>query len=186
MYTTAIVSILLLLSSSALASPQGRSAKKPCSPAVVALAAGIHLNIQGQYAEYNGTVAVEQIETTGIQGTDDTTIAFLLAKGRLEGTIQAGQNIRLTNQQIAPPGNPAVPGLAKYAAAQETEKALAAGLTGEYEVDQAALESLKSDIKQGIQLNENNLKNVSALACQNIFRGREIADHRFDLGHVGM
>jgi hypothetical protein len=115
------------------------------------------LNIQGQYAELNGTLAVEQVETT----QPGNTTAFLLAKGALEAIIQSGQNLRLFNQQIVPPGNPAIPGLNKYAAAEEVEKALAAGLTGDYAVDKAALDSLKKDITQGIQLNTDNLKNVS-------------------------
>lgn len=70
-------------------------------------------------------------------------------------------NIRLFNQQIAPPGNAAIPGLAKYAAAQQTEQALAEGLTGVPSEDKKALESLKSDIMAGIKLNEKNLKKVS-------------------------
>jgi hypothetical protein len=115
------------------------------------------LNIQGQYAELNGTLAVEQVETT----QPGNTTAFLLAKGALEAIIQSGQNLRLFNQQIVPPGNPAIPGLNKYAAAEEVEKALAAGLTGDYAVDKAALDSLKKDITQGIQLNTDNLRNVS-------------------------
>lgn len=152
-----VLSAILLLSGAAIATPQFGEHRRHCSQAVVALAAGIHLNIQGQYAEYNGTLAVEKVETE--QAGNST--AFFLAKGQLQSDIQAGQNIRLTNQQIAPAGNPAIPGLAQYAAAQETEKALAAGLTGEYATDKAALDSLKKDITQGIQLNENNLKNVS-------------------------
>lgn len=36
--------------------------KRPCSQAEVALATGIHLNIQGQYAEFNGTKHVEEVE----------------------------------------------------------------------------------------------------------------------------
>ena len=52
-------------------------------------------------------------------------------------------------------------GITKYAAAQETEKDLAANLVGTYVVDKSAIDSLKMDIMQGIQLNENNLKLVS-------------------------
>lgn len=70
-------------------------------------------------------------------------------------------NIRLFNQQIAPAGNAALPGLAKYAAAQQTEQSLAMGLTGVPGQDAAALSSLKSDIMAGIKLNEMNLAAVS-------------------------
>jgi hypothetical protein len=72
-------------------------------------------------------------------------------------------NIRLFNQQIAPSGNAAIPGLAKYAAAQQTEQSLAEGLSGVPSEDEEALNGLKSDIMAGIQLNESNLKKVSTL-----------------------
>ena len=131
--------------------------KPPCSEAVVALATGIHINIIGQYAEFNGTKMVQQVETEQAGNTD----AFLIAKGQLESDIQGGMNIRLFNQEIAPPGNPAIPGLKKYAMAQETEKNLVAGLTGSYAKDKSAIDSLMSDIMTGIKLNQNNLKSVS-------------------------
>jgi hypothetical protein len=153
-----IIPILLVLSGAAAAAPTlNPFAILPCDQRISALAAGIHLNIQGQWAEYNGTLAVEEAETKQAGNTT----AFLLAKGALEAIIQSGQNLRLFNQQIVPPGNPAIPGLDKYAAAEEVEKNLAAGLTGDYAVDKAAIDSLKKDIKQGIQLNTDNLKNVS-------------------------
>jgi hypothetical protein len=153
-----VISTLLVLSGSAAAAPQWNPFKiLPCDQRISALAAGIHLNVQGQWAEYNGTLAVEKAETTQAGNTT----AFLLAKGALEAIIQSGQNLRLFNQQIVPPGNPAIPGLNKYDAAEEVEKALAAGLTGDYAVDKVALDSLKKDILQGIQLNTDNLKNVS-------------------------
>jgi hypothetical protein len=128
-----------------------------CSEAVVALATGIHLNIQGQYAEYNGTLNLISIESS--TPVDQT--AFYIAKGELLSDIQAGMNIRLFNQQIAPAGNAAISGLAKYAAAQQTEQGLAQGLTGVPSEDASALSSLKSDIMAGIKLNEKNLKKVS-------------------------
>ena len=87
--------------------------------------------------------------------------AFYIAKGELLSDIQAGMNIRLFNQQIAPAGNAAISGLAKYAAAQQTEQGLAQGLTGVPSEDASALSSLKSDIMAGIKLNGKNLKKVS-------------------------
>ena len=134
------------------------SQSEGCSQAVVALATGIHLNIQGQYAEYNGTLAVIAVEAATPVDQNE----FLLAKGELLSDIQAGMNIRLFNQQIAPAGNDAIPGLATYAAAQETEQALVEGLTGVPSEDADALDMLKSDIMAGIKLNESNLKKVSS------------------------
>ncbi|KAF7191214.1 hypothetical protein HII31_07237 [Pseudocercospora fuligena] len=126
--------------------------KRACTQAEVALATGIHLNINGQYSEYNGTVKVDQVEAS-----KGTAAQFNNAKGQLQSDIQGGMNIRLFNQQIAPAGNPAIPGLATYAAAQETEKAQAAGLTGNYAVDKPVLEMLKTEIMNGIKLNQANL-----------------------------
>ncbi|EMC94605.1 hypothetical protein BAUCODRAFT_149738 [Baudoinia panamericana UAMH 10762] len=150
-----------LLSSLTLAAPQwpgpNYQGHQQCSQAVVALAAGIHLNIQGQYSEFNGTVNLINIESAS--SVNQT--AFYIAKGELLSDIQAGMNIRLFNQEIAPTGNAAIAGLAKYEAAQQTEQALAEDLTGVYAVDVTALDSLKSDITAGIQLNEENLKNAT-------------------------
>ena len=66
------------------------------------------------------------------------------------------------NQQIAAAGNPAIPGLAMYAAAEETEKAQANNaLNGNYAHDKPTLELLKQEITKGIALNQANLKAVS-------------------------
>lgn len=146
--TTLFTSILFTLTS---------AAKRPCTQAEIALATGIHLNIQGQYAEYNGTISVIDVETR--QPGD--LLAFSRAKGFLQSDIQAGMNLRLFNQQIAPEGNPAIPGLKQYEAAQETEKGEADCLTGTYSEDKDALDKLKSNIMAGIKLNEMNLANVS-------------------------
>ena len=159
MYLLPIALITLLPATLAWPPHQGPgsgSQSNECSQAVVALATGIHLNIVGQYAEYNGTLAVLAVEST----TPVDQEAFLLAKGELLSDIQGGMNIRLFNQQIAPPGNAAISGLAKYASAQQTEQQLAEGLTGDPSTDASALSSLKSDIMAGIKLNENNLKKV--------------------------
>lgn len=45
--------------------------------------------------------------------------------------------------------------------AQETEKAQAGNLTGFYEIDKPVFAMLYKEIKQGIELNEMNLKAVS-------------------------
>ena len=150
------VTISLLISTVAAWPPPSHQ-QAPCSENFVALATGIHLNIQGQYAEYNGTVKIIDFESTN--PVDET--AFYIAKGALLSDIQAGMNIRLFNQQIAPPGNAALPGLSKYAAAQETEQGLAEGLTGVPSQDKSALNSLKSDIMAGIKLNGKNLQKAS-------------------------
>lgn len=155
MYTSQLSTLLLLGAASAWSIP-----KFPCSEQVVALATGIHLNIQGQYAEYNGTVNIINIESA----SPVNQTAFYIAKGELLSDIQAGMNIRQFNQEIAPANSPALPGLAKYQAAQATEQGLAEGLTGVPSEDMAALDSLKSDIMAGIMLNEMNLKNVSTVA----------------------
>lgn len=135
--------------------------KRACTQAEVALATGIHLNIQGQYAEYNGTLRIINVETK----QPGQLLEFSLAKGALQSDIQAGMNLRLFNQQIAPKGNPAIPGLAQYEAAQETEKSQADCLTGIYLKDKDVLEKLKSEVMQGIKLNEMNLANVSRCQC---------------------
>ncbi|KAK5110785.1 hypothetical protein LTR85_000730 [Meristemomyces frigidus] len=124
---------------------------------VTALATGIHLNIQGQYSEYNGTVKIINIEAAA--PVNQT--AFYIAKGRLLSDIQEGMNLRQFNQEIAPPNNPALPGLAKYQMAQQAEQLLAEGLTGVPSEDMSALDTLKSDIMAGIMLNEMNLKNAT-------------------------
>lgn len=138
--------------------------KRPCTPAEIALATGIHLNIQGQYSEYNGTLKIIEVETK--QAGNET--AFKLAQGMLQSDVQAGMNLRLFNQQIAPKGNPAIPGLAEYQAAEETEKDIADSLTGCYEDDKEMLDSLKTDILNGITLNEENLANVSCLVLSSM------------------
>lgn len=108
-------------------------------------------------AEYNATVNLLNIESA----TPVDQSAFLVAKGELIAVIMSGQKIRMFDQQIAPAGNAALPGLAKYAAAQATELSLAQGLTGNPSQDETSLNTLKSDIMMGIQLNEMNLKDVS-------------------------
>ena len=164
MYTKLLSLVLLTTTATAWSPP-----KPPCSEAVVALATGIHLNIEGQYAEYNGTVKILNIESTQPVNKE----AFYIAKGELLSDIQIGMNIRLFNQEIATPGNAAIPGLSKYEAAQATEQGLAEGLTGVPSQDKSALDSLKSDIMAGIKLNEMNLKKVRATTwCNEVLEGQ--------------
>lgn len=154
----ASLATLALLLNSVLAAPPSYGHRKPaCSDKVIALATGIHLNIQGQYSEYNGTLAVQKIESLQLLPTPE----FYIAKGQLLSDIQEGMNLREFNQQIAPAGNAVIPGLAKYQTAQAAEQKLAEGLTGIPSEDATALSTLLGDIKQGIQLNTLNLKNVS-------------------------
>lgn len=108
MKSTIATSILLLATASAAS--LRRAGLRPCTQAEVALATGIHLNIEGQYGEYNATVNVENVEQQQPFPWSD----FYDAKGKLQSNVQTGMNIRLFNQQIAPPGNPAIPGLAQY------------------------------------------------------------------------
>lgn len=97
MYTHLFPSLLLLTTATATALPfpswpnhhgpphnPKPANEEPCSEAVVALATGIHLNIQGQYAEYNGTLAVLAVESS--LPVDQT--AFSIAKGELLSDIQ--------------------------------------------------------------------------------------------------
>lgn len=156
MLTGLLFNAAFLAAALAIPTPGWPSGEAPCSEAVVALATGIHLNIVGQYAEYNGTVNIINIEASN----PPKSTAFYIAKGELLSDIQAGENIRLFNQEIAPPGNAAIPGLALYASKQQIEQGLAEGLTGVPSQDKSALDSLKSDIMGGIKLNEQNLAKV--------------------------
>lgn len=49
----------------------------------------------------------------------------------------------------------------RYEAAQQTEKAQSGNLTGVYATDKPTFDMLKTEIMNGIKLNENNLKAVS-------------------------
>lgn len=70
-------------------------------------------------------------------------------------------SIRKYNQAIAPKNNPANPGLAKYAKAQQMELELAESLTGFPAHDKKVLATLVSDIKSGTMLNMENLSNAT-------------------------
>ncbi len=66
--------------------------------------------------------------------------------------------LRKYNQAIAPSGNPAVPGLAKYAKAQQAEQKLSMSLTGKPSHDKEILATLVGDIHNGTMLNMMNLE----------------------------
>ncbi|CZT21115.1 uncharacterized protein RCC_06976 [Ramularia collo-cygni] len=155
--TSLLITPLLLLT---LASAQQQQQqKRPCTQAEIALATGIHLNIQAQHAEYNGTQKIIDIET---QNPGDF-YNFARLKGQLQANIQSGINLRQFNLQIAPEGNPAIPGLKKYQEAQATEKGQVDGLCGVYVEDRETLERLMEEVKGGILLNEGNLKNATSV-----------------------
>lgn len=162
MHTPSILSSLLLAAAAANAQPntdwQKNNNNNQCPPAIISLATGIHLNIVGQVnSELATLLQLQALEST----TPLNTTGFLLLKGELISSIQGGIKIREFNQAVAPADNPALPGLARYAAAQETELGLSEGLTGE---DEGTLATLVGDVRAGIQLNYWNLGNVS-LAC---------------------
>lgn len=163
MRTLSILSSLLLAAAAAGALPntdwqKNNNNNNQCPPVIVSLATGIHLNIVGQV---NGELAtllqLQALEST----TPLNTTGFLLLKGELISSIQGGIKIREFNQAVAPANNPALPGLAQYAAAQETELGLSEGLTGS---DEATLATLVGDVRAGIRLNYWNMGNVS-LTC---------------------
>lgn len=160
-FLSALISVAL---SSPIDNAQAWKHLPKCDEHVTALASGIHLNIQGQYAEYNGTVKLLGL---ACEKPFDKS-SYLIAKGELISDIQAGMNIRAFNQAVAPKNSPALPGLAKYQAAQQPEAAIAKGLTGNPSVDRPNLETLKGDVLQGIKLNEMNLKNVSTLIFEKV------------------
>ena len=183
-------SLLALLAAILLVIPT--AAKTQCSPKVVALATGIHLNIEGQHGEsclstlFFRSVCVERVCTEiAIPSLTITLKAelsavkklqkieakaqgkgysskFELAKGELLSDIAAGITIRKFNQQVLPKGNEATAGLKKYASAQLTEQKLAESLTGVSKHDKHILATLVGDIKNGTALNERNLAAVSA------------------------
>lgn len=159
MKSTAVATFVLFGIASAASlpgQPSYGSKKRACCPAEIALATGIHLNINGQYSEFNTTQKIEDAEKAHPDGPS-TQIYELI--GQLQANVQGGQNLRLFSQQIAPAGNPAIPGLAMYAAAEETEKAQAnTALNGNCAHDKATLELLKQEITKGIALNQANLK----------------------------
>lgn len=90
------------LASTVLASPTARWSR-PCSPNVIALATGIHLNIQGQHAEYNGTVKILQIESQTPVNMED----FYIAKGQVRTTRLHVKRAELIASSSNPMSKPA-------------------------------------------------------------------------------
>ena len=97
MKSTSIASFVLFGIASAASLPGqpsygGGSKKRACCPAEIALATGIHLNINGQYSEFNTTRKIEDAEKAHPNGPS-TEIYELI--GQLQANVQGGQNIRL-------------------------------------------------------------------------------------------
>lgn len=105
---------LLLLALSAVfagvnAAPWFGPVEVPCSAQVDALVAGIQINILGQRGERNATEVIQAIEAA----VPYNATAFAAGKAVLLSDIAFGMQIREYNQRLAPPGNAAIPGLAK-------------------------------------------------------------------------
>jgi hypothetical protein len=131
-----------------------------CSPAVAALAQGIKDNIAVQNNE------VAAVTTLGAMLNENPVDPTLFAAGQasLLGFVKQGIAIRQNNQQIAPAGNAALPGLAMVAMAQMTELNLTMGLgMGGVSLarDNATVGMLLGDFKGGIEQNGKNLQAVS-------------------------
>ena len=107
-------------------------------------------------AELNTTITLQSLESASF---DPTT--FEILKGELIAEIMGGMSIRAFNQAVAPPGNPALSGLATYASAQSAELGLAESLTGVPDHDLPILSTIHSDVVAGTQLNEYNLGNAT-------------------------
>ncbi|UZJ52925.1 hypothetical protein CBS101457_002245 [Exobasidium rhododendri] len=147
------LALLSLVAAILLVSPT--AAKEQCSPKVVALATGIHLNIVGQHGELASVEKLQAIEKKPKE--KGYASKFDVAKGELLSDIAGGINIRKFNQAILPEGNAATAGLKKYASAQLTEQKLSESLTGVPSHDKDILSTLVGDIKNGTELNEQNL-----------------------------
>jgi hypothetical protein len=136
------------------------STAAPCSPAVMALAAGIQDNIADQNNELNTATAMASILS---QDPVDSTL-FGASQSSLMGFVTKGIAIRQNNQKIAPAGNAALAGLATVAMAQMAELNLTMSLgMGGVNVarDKATVETLKADFAGGIMQNKKNLAAVS-------------------------
>jgi hypothetical protein len=131
-----------------------------CTPAVAALAQGIKDNIAVQNNEVAGA------STLGAMLSEDPVDPTLFAAGQasLLVFVKQGIAIRQNNQQIAPAGNAANPGIAMVAMAQMTELNLTMGLgMGGVSLarDNATIKMLLGDFKGGIEQNGKNLQAVS-------------------------
>lgn len=136
-----------------------------CSPAVAALAQGIKDNIAVQNNE------VASVSALGAMLNEDPVDPTLFAAGQasLMGFVKQGIAVRQNNQQIAPAGNPANPGIAMVAMAQMTELNLTMGLgMGGVSVarDNTTVMMLLGDFKGGIAQNGKNLQAVSTDICR--------------------
>jgi hypothetical protein len=107
----------------------------PCTPAQLALASGIQLNIDDQFNELSTVTTLGNIlNTTPFNPTLYATTQFDLLQ-----FVETGITIRENNQAIAPVGNGAIPGLAIVANAQAAELMLTQGLAADENNIPAAL-----------------------------------------------
>ncbi|KAL3420458.1 hypothetical protein PVAG01_08957 [Phlyctema vagabunda] len=131
-----------------------------CAPAVIALASGIKANIADQRNE------LAAVNVIGDMLAEDpiNPVTFAAAKSSLLDFVNKGIAIRQNNQQIAPAGNPAIPGLAIVANAQIEEFNLSSSLTGDLSIDTQTVATLKMDFAGGIEQNTKNLNAVGFLS----------------------
>lgn len=176
MHSSTLLSILAISISLALAAPShvlvervpqlaasttpaaNATGNTTCSPAVLALVAGIQLNIADQFNELNTVTALGSILD---QLPMDVTL-YSATQTSLLGFVTKGIAIRENNQKIAPPGNGALPGLAIVAMAQLTELNLtmslavpASGIVNQTMAN-ATVQALKGDFTGGIKQNMEN------------------------------
>jgi hypothetical protein len=127
----------------------------------MALASGIQDNIADQNNELNTVTAMGSILA---HNPVDSTL-FGASQASLMGFVTKGITIRENNQKIAPPGNPAIAGLAIVANAQMTELNLTMSLgVGVVVVarDNLTVVTLKGDFAGGIT---QNMMNLAAVSC---------------------
>lgn len=114
---------------------------------------------------------VASVSALGAMLNEDPVDPTLFAAGQasLMGFVKQGIAVRQNNQQIAPAGNPANPGIAMVAMAQMTELNLTMGLgMGGVSVarDNTTVMMLLGDFKGGIAQNGKNLQAVSTDICR--------------------
>jgi hypothetical protein len=137
----------------------------PCSSEVISLASGISANIADQN---NEVAAVTSLKFLLAESPINNTL-FMQGQSSLLVFVQKGIDIRTNNQQIAPPGNAAIPGLAMVAMAQmeELNFTMSLGMGGvNLQRDNMTVTNLIADFNGGI---EQNMKNLAAVCTSNIF-----------------
>jgi len=130
-----------------------------CAADVDRLASGIQQNILNQQGELSSVQLLGNfLNFTGQNrnGTVDGTL-FMSMKAQLLTFVTAGIAVRQNNQAIAPPGNPALPGLGQVASAQQNELGLASSLSGDRITDTPTVQALRTAFSGGIRQNMQNL-----------------------------